>query len=83
MRVLSRTTLVHPPRMPNLAVQHLHRQKTCLHAVLQIAPGGGFTQPRFTHHLIHRKTVRRLVVKQRLHPRQCIFLNAFAAVVRR
>ena len=82
MRELSHTTPVHPSRMSNLTVQHLHRQKTHLHAVFQIAPGGGFTQARLAHHLIHRKTVRRLVVKQHLHPRQRVLLYPFAAVVR-
>ena len=34
-------------RMANFAVQHLPRLKNWLHAVLQITPGCGFTQPPF------------------------------------
>jgi hypothetical protein len=65
--------------MPNLPYS-ISTLKNPASAVLQIAPGGGFTQSRLGHHLIHGKSAL-ILVKQGLHPRQRILLNAFTAVI--
>ena len=72
---------VHSARMANFTVLHLHAEKTALHAVFQIAAGGGFTQSRRARDFVHRKAVQRMVAKEILYPRQRIPLYAFAAVI--
>ena len=49
--------------------------------MLQVAAGGGLTEPRLRHHFIHGKTALTRIGKQGLYARQRILLDPFTAVI--